>query len=292
MRTIDDFGPAEMFDTGLHFLGGIEVGSKDDRFGGLSGIDMLGDGTALMVSDAGWIVRARLKHAGGRLSGLADVEIDPLFPGGRAPKALADLEDIALDPRDWRRGVIVRERQPNAMLSFQMEGGLPVALAPQRVGAPNDILSSNRGLESVAYAPNMSPLAGEIITIAERPPDGMADIPGWIAGVGRFFVVPRDEFDITSARFLPNGDLLLLERWFRATSGLAVRLRRIAGDTIAVGARLDGDVLMHAGMAAEIDNLEGLAVHEDAEGRIILTIVSDDNYSIFQRTLILQFALD
>jgi hypothetical protein len=44
-------------------------------------------------------------------------------------------------------------------------------------------------------------------------------------------------------------------------------------------------------MAYQIDNMEGLAVHADEAGRTILTIVSDDNHSFLQRTLILQFAL-
>jgi hypothetical protein len=70
-----------------------------------------------------------------------------------------------------------------------------------------------------------------------------------------------------------------------------MRLRRIAGGTIAVGARLDGEVLLDAGMASQIDNMEGLAVRQDESGPVILTLVSDDNQSILQRTLILEFAL-
>jgi hypothetical protein len=119
----------------------------------------------------------------------------------------------------------------------------------------------------------------------------MRDIPGWVVGRGEFSIVAHDAFDISSARFLPNGDLILLERRFQPTSGIAMRLRRIAGGTIAVGARLDGEVLLDAGMASQIDNMEGLAVRQDESGRVILTLVSDDNQSILQRTLILEFAL-
>ena len=102
----------------------------------------------------------------------------------------------------------------------------------------------------------------------------------------------RDDFDISSARFLPDGDLILLERRFSLSAGIAMRLRRIPGDTIKVGARLDGAIILDAGMTSQIDNMEGLAVSQDEEGRTILTLVSDDNYNILQRTLILQFALD
>ena len=46
-------------------------------------------------------------------------------------------------------------------------------------------------------------------------------------------------------------------------------------------------------MNAEIDNMEGLAVHTNAAGEIIVTMISDDNFNKgLQRTLLLQFALD
>lgn len=290
-RTIESFAPAGTAEGRLEFLGGIEIRSSDDRFGGLSGIEMLrGDGV-LMVGDTGMVVTARLVHESDRLTGLTDATIDPLFPGGSVSKKVGDVEDIALDPSDNGRGAIVRERQANALLSFTLKDGRPANLEPQRVGAADNILRSNKGLESVAYAPETSPLAGAIVAIAERAPRGMRDIPGWIAGVGAFAVVPHDDFDISSARFLPDGDLILLERRFSPLSGLAMRLRRIAGDTVAAGARLDGEILLDAGMASQIDNMEGLAVHRDASGRTILTLISDDNQNILQRTLILQFAL-
>jgi hypothetical protein len=37
--------------------------------------------------------------------------------------------------------------------------------------------------------------------------------------------------------------------------------------------------------------MEGLSVHRDAAGSSVLTLISDDNFSIIQRTLLLQFGL-
>ncbi len=276
----------------LDFLGGLSLTSTDKRFGGLSGLDMLDADTALIISDSGWFVRARLVHEDGRLVGIADADLDSIFPDGNTEKEVGDVEDVALDPTDRQRGVIVRERQANAMLTFELEDGRPTQFEAKRVGAPDNLLRSNKGLESVAFAPAASPVAGEIVTVAERPPHGMKNIPGWVAGVGAFEVVRRDDFDVSSARFLPNGDLMLLERRYSPAWGISMRLRLIPGDTVKVGARLDGEILLDAGMASQIDNMEGLAISEDADGRLILTLVSDDNYSILQRTLILQFALD
>lgn len=291
VRQIETFGSGVGADSPLEFLGGLDVSSPSWVFGGLSGIDMIDSDTALMIGDSSTYVTTRLVHEGGRLVGLADAEIGSLFPDGDMSKEAGDAEDVALDPNDRSRGVIVRERQANAMLTFQLTRGRPENFEPKLVGAPDRILRSNSGLESVAYAPVASPLSGEIVTIGERPMRGEADFTGWIAGKGSFSIVRRDSFDVSSARFLPNGDLVLLERRYAPAWGIAMRLRRIAGDTIRAGARLDGEILLDAGMTSQIDNMEGLAVSQDGAGRTILTLVSDDNFSILQRTLILQFAL-
>lgn len=292
VRPIESFGITGSEPDGhLQFLGGLQVSSSDRNFGGLSGIEMLDAETAFMLSDSASFVRARLVHENGRLVGLADVEIGSLFPNGDMSKAGGDAEDLALDPVDRARGVIVRERQANAMLTFDLVGDRPENFEPMLVGAPDRMLRSNRGLESVAYGPAASPLAGEIIAIAERPPRGETDIPAWVAGKGSFAIVRHDDFDVSSARFLPNGDLVLLERRYAPAWGIAMRLRRIAGNTLGVGARVDGEIILDAGMTSQIDNMEGLAVSQDESGRTVLTLVSDDNFSILQRTLILQFAL-
>ncbi len=92
-------------------------------------------------------------------------------------------------------------------------------------------------------------------------------------------------------RLLPGGDLLVLERKFSWTGGLAIRLRRIALTGIKPGALVDGAVLFEADLGQEIDNMEGLSVHRSAAGETVLTLISDDNFSLLQRTLLLQFVL-
>jgi hypothetical protein len=37
--------------------------------------------------------------------------------------------------------------------------------------------------------------------------------------------------------------------------------------------------------------MEGIAVHSAASGETIVTLVSDDNFSVIQRNLLLQFAI-
>ena len=53
---------------------------------------------------------------------------------------------------------------------------------------------------------------------------------------------------------------------------------------------VDGPQLFFADIGYQIDNMEGIARAPNAQGEPILTLVSDDNFSI-QRNLLLQFAL-
>jgi hypothetical protein len=155
-------------------------------------------------------------------------------------------------------------------------------------------LPSNRGMEALGVVPAGHPLAGALVAISER--SGKEDEPtsGFIIGgrqPGTFQVIRRDGYDITDLAFLPGGDMLLLERWYRPLRGVGMRIRRIAGASLRPGARLDGQILIEADLGQEIDNMEGMAVHLEG-GRTIITLISDDNFSTFlQRTVLLEFEL-
>jgi len=49
--------------------------------------------------------------------------------------------------------------------------------------------------------------------------------------------------------------------------------------------------MIEADLAYQIDNMEGMSIHRTARGETIITIVSDDNFSVLQRNLLLQFAV-
>src|SRR5690606_19172289 len=108
---------------------------------------------------------------------------------------------------------------------------------------------------------------------------------------GIFAVKRQDPWDVTDGAFLPNGDLLLLERRFRLSDGVGMRIRRLDGAAIRPGAVLDGEVLIDADLSQQIDNMEGMDVVEMDDGEIRIVVVSDDNHSILQRNLMLEFRL-
>ncbi|NJO22593.1 MAG: hypothetical protein HC868_06160 [Sphingomonadales bacterium] len=84
----------------------------------------------------------------------------------------------------------------------------------------------------------------------------------------------------------------MLERRFRWMEGVKMRLRQLPASQIALGVTIEGETLIEADMAYEIDNMEGVAVHTGPRGEAVVTMVSDDNFNpMLQRTLLLQFTL-
>lgn len=142
--------------------------------------------------------------------------------------------------------------------------------------------------------PKGLPLAGTLVAISERGLDRDGNIKAYLIGgptPGSFAVRRTDAFDISDAALLPNGDVLVLERKLTLFDGIGVRIRRIPLSALAPGAIVDGPSIFNADLGQEIDNFEGLDVHVTAEGDTVLTLVSDDNFSAIQRTLLVQFTL-
>ena len=108
---------------------------------------------------------------------------------------------------------------------------------------------------------------------------------------GVFFVRRHRPFDITDGDFLPNGDMLLLERRFSIAEGVGMRIRRIAGSDILAGRTVDGEVLLETDFSYQIDNMESIDVYPGPDGETRIMLASDDNQSLLQRTLVLEFRM-
>ena len=283
----------------LVYLGGLELASSNDDFGSLSGIDFLPDGrTLIAVADTALWFRAILTETGGTPTGLTDALLGPILDADGRPltrKAVSDAEALRLTLRDGTPVALVTFEVRTALRAFT---GPDFALAlPQPMALPSFVtgIHRNQGLEAVAVAAAESALAGAVVVIAERSLDGDGNHRGFILSgpeAGGFAIRRSRDFDVTDAAFLPSGDLLVLERSFTWPGGFAMRLRQFEAMSVRTGATLDGRVLIEADDDHfAVDNMEGLAVWPSSDGGAILTLVSDDNGSFLQRTLLLQFAL-
>ena len=97
-------------------------------------------------------------------------------------------------------------------------------------------------------------------------------------------------FDVTDLAFLPDGDAVILERRFSLFGGFACRLRRLKGAAIRAESTVDGDVLYESQSSHQVDNMEGLALHREG-GETVLSLISDNNFSALQKTVLLEFSL-
>ncbi len=261
----------------LDFRSGLVLSGSHSRFGGLSGLWRGPGGTDLVaITDNGFWLTGTLASRNGRLTGLEGAELAPILGSSGRPLHRSRYYDGIAYLGVERTHDVLR-------FDWAAEG---VMARARIVPVPREVkrLPDNRGLEAIGVVPPGQPLAGAIVGIAERS--------GVILGrqPGLFRVIRHGGFDITDLAFLPDGDLLLLERWYRALRGVGMRIRRIPAASLKVGALLDGPALIEADLGQEIDNMEGLSVHQDGL-KTVLTLISDDNFSFLQRTVLLEFVL-
>lgn len=279
----------------LEFLGGLVLASDAERFGGLSALSLDPDGKSLLaLSDRAMWVRGRMVTDGDQPVGIADAELAPVLGSDGKPLAATNWYDTEALARDGGTLYVGIERV-HRIVRFEY-GTHGLAARAHAISVPPGMreLPNNQGIESLVFIPRGLPLGTTLIAISERGLDADGNIRGFLIGgrsPGTFSVRRSGEFDITDAALTPDGNLLILERHFSFTRGIGMRVRSIALADVKPGALLDGNVLIEAGNANEIDNMEALAVHRNAAGQTILTILSDDNLRPLQRTLLLRFAL-
>lgn len=283
----------------LVFRGGLNIFARSTHFGGFSGLALDPSGGSLLaISDAGSWMRARLDYDGRRLKGLSSVTMGPIL--GKDGKPLRtvskqDAEGFALTSGDTSQGT--------ALVSFERDHRIMrYPFTPDRFGPPTGIIplpkaargmSGNLGLEAIATI-RAGRLKGTVVAFSERLKDARGNLKGWLIGgptPGTLTIRRLSGFDITDAAGLPDGGLVLLERRFRYSEGVKMRIRRIKAKDLRRGTLIGGEVLLEATDILNIDNMEAITVHRARDGATILTLMSDDNFSAFQRSLIMQFAL-
>ncbi|MBI4526424.1 MAG: esterase-like activity of phytase family protein [Deltaproteobacteria bacterium] len=277
----------------LKFLSGFELKSSDPRFGGFSGLTLSADGTVLYaVSDRGYWASAKMRHdSEARLSGLDSWEMDSLLTpeASTVSGPLTDAEALARDRDDG--SLIVGFEQIHRLWRYRPPpAGLRVPPQPVPIPAELQKAPRNGGIEAVTVL-----LDGRIFILAEEfeNPDGR--LKGWLIDSQNFSemsYVHSDRFRPTDMATLPNGDVLVLERRYGFLGNWGARFQRLSRESLRPGARVAAEEIARIEPPLTLDNFEGLAVHKDEKGNLFIYIISDDNYSFFQRTLLLQFRLE
>jgi hypothetical protein len=279
----------------LEFRGGLTLTSKNGAFGGISAILVEPDGAHfLAVTDRGSWLRGRIVYEAGKPARMADAEMAPILGPDGKPLAARRWYDVeSLTELDGMTYIGIERVEQIVRFNIRHDG---LAARGEPIAVPPDFktFTYNKSLECLTAGPKNSALTGSLIVITERSLDAAGNHRAFLLKgdqVERFSVKRSDDFDVTDCTILPPGDLLLLERRYSPARGVAMRIRRFPLTAIKPGALADGKTLIEADMGYQVDNMEGIAVHRNADGETIITLVSDDNFSVLQRNLLLQFAV-
>ena len=305
----------------LTFVAGFHLTSSDKRFGGLSGLEVLPDGNLLAVSDRDefvWIDVAKdgVTPTSARIARMFDWEnrqLDNETDGDA--EGIAFNAGLALVSFDGNQQVLAYDIGKCGAAAR----GTPIVFGPfglplaEAYGESRIKVSDTAGSEALAVTSDWYMFTGIETKIGQLSPMSARPIeqdPDFSLRVG----VGAQDFvglDVTPAsRGGGAVRAFTLHRSFSPRSGYAVTIaetdfNRYADDK-ALTRRIDGDIdqrarfrfietgwrkLAELDMLMTIDNFEGIAAKELADGRIRLFVISDDNFSPTQRTLLMAFDL-
>ena len=254
-------------------------------FGGLSGVEIYGDGSKLLaIGDRGiWVTADIARDAEGNMTGATMTRLGRLRDTEGAPlaKERADAEGLSLDAQG--RAYVSFEGDARVWRYDRIEG----AATPLPHYDEFDTLYGNLSLESVAVARD-----GTVYAIPERTRRVRPSVPVYRLRNGAWdkeLEIRRGEgFMEVDADFGPDGRLYVLERKFKWLGGFATRLRSFAFGP-------DGFTDEHTLLSTkfgEMDNMEGVSAWRDAEGRTRVTLISDDNFFPLQRTYLVEYIVE
>ena len=290
--TLNDRDPAQQTVGGLTYRGRVVLDYDDDGFGGLSALDVSDDGkTAMALSDGGTWFELTLEYdARGWLKAVQRGDSGRLQGrNGRTARRKSDADAESM----------VRLADGSIIVGFEIHHRLlhyPAAkpafsVVPSELARPPGIRRApdNNGMEAITLLAD-----GQLLVIAEDAGSGDTTL-AWIGDgvtwspVGYVLTPP---YLPTGAALLPDGDVIVLERRASLLRGIGARLVRVSAEDIRAGGRLSGTEIARLESPLTVDNLEGIATRIGPDGETLIYLISDNNFSLFQRTLLLVFALN
>ncbi len=169
---------------------------------------------------------------------------------------------------------------------------LPLAALDGAAGALPDLPGlerpGNAGIEALALLPD-----GALLALAEGLHVASGDLAAW--HVTDAAALPLSY--AASAGFVPtgadqlDGTVYVVERRFSLLGGFASRIVSFAAADVRPGARLVPQPLAVLQPPLVGENFEAIAARRGPDGRVLLYLAADDNFTPLQRTLLLQLAL-
>lgn len=264
------------------YAGGLHLTTRDSSlFGGFSDLKVSPSGDLVSESDEGSLMRAHIRlDARGRLAGLDHATLAPLTGPRGAPldgKRESDAEGVAV----WPNGdLMVSFERDHRIWLYPHRGGDPVALPEPPIAMPD-----NEGMEGLALAPSQGPDAYWV---------GVEGGSIWLcrlkAACRQYTGLPKPPllFRLPALAETPDGRLAILHHSWTPLTGNRVHILIVTIPKTPEGASRQVDRL-ELSPRLNIDNFEGLAVVARPGGGDRLYVISDDNFSPSQRTLLEAF---
>lgn len=270
----------------LAFLGGLDIPRMGRNIGGLSALRWDAETGRLLAltDDARW-VWITPQEINGQLIGITEIEVGHLrgLEGEKlSGKRKGDSESLT---RSAQGGWLVGFERDHRVWRYPALDKAAVATVIDPVAALG-AMEDNHGLEAMAGDER------NLLACAERPATSpQANCAIYRGEAGRFApfsVAPPDDIARlggvpTDAAALSNGAFVVLFRSYSPGDGNGAAIR-IYSDTG------DWSELASFRPPLSVDNFEGLAVREEGN-KTFLYIVSDDNFSPGQRTLLMKFEI-
>jgi hypothetical protein len=255
----------------------------DPRFGGFSGLEMADDGASFVaLSDSG-------AFAKGEIIRDAEGKIQKIIAGPVQKLRITTTPHVHGKYTDSEG--LAQAADGSFYVSF--EGVTRVVHYPDLAGPGTDLprphdfltMSENASLEALAIAPD-----GTLFTLAEgESSDHKRKVFRFKDGVWNddFSLSLHGSFLPVGADFGPDGRLYLFERDFYGIAGFANRLRRF--DVTPAG--LVNELILLQTPIGLYDNFEGVGIWRNPAGKMMASLISDDNFVFFLRTQIAEFEL-
>ena len=269
----------------MRFVRGWRLVSPHSRFGGFSAIARTAPDRFQLVGDNGYWTRLTLDSR----SAVSNLRIRPLpTPDGRpARKSMADTEAMVFDPATGKTWVALE----GVNQIWRLDADLTTIESRRKLPEPR--WPKNSGPEAMARLTD-----GRTVVFSEDADDDPRGREALIytgdpAAPGpapiRFFYDSRGKGLVSDAAPLPDGRILLVHRRLGFDPVFTTII------AIVDSADIRKDAVVKSRTIGRVptplaENYEGAAVSVEG-GKTWLWLVADDNFNMWQRSLLLQFEL-
>ena len=263
----------------LTFLAGVRLWSEAKGFGGWSALSINGK-KLIALSDKGRWLSTVFDSESLVFSNSTMKRLKGLDGKSLKKKDFADAESIALTPDG--HFLISFERQHRVWRYQDLRS------SPTVIATPSDLsgLAANKGIEAMTLLTD-----GRLLLLSEGEGE---TTKGWVGRPGAwqaFNYRLTEGYKPTGAATLPSGKLLILERHYAPISGASIRIRELDPKQLDGRKGVEAPLVGDLSSPIPLDNFEGISSSEGKSGETLVFLISDDNFSLLQKTLLLKFQL-